>query len=161
MIIDLRGPGADEAPMPTSQSECELDLPAIALWAAWVGTLMRQASERAADPSDRWVLEGAASDAAWLRQQVEQASGGWLDEGQVATVRGIYDLWAANHDRHEELAARVDPEGHRRWKDRSAAARPLRGVPLVSHRPTPRYIGDPDAQMAGSGASMASASSSE
>lgn len=147
--------------MPTSPSECELDLPAIALWASWVAALMRQASARADDPSDRWVLEGAAGDATWLRQQVEQAAGGWLDEDQVTTVRGIYELWAANHDRHEHLAARVDPQGHRLWKERSAAARPLRGVPLVSRPASPRYIGDPDAQMAGSGASMASASSSE
>lgn len=147
--------------MPTAPSDHDLDLSAIALWAAWVAALMQQASERAADPSDRWVLEGAASDAIWLRQRVEEASGGWLDEGQVATVRGIYDLWAANHERHEQLAARVDPAGHRVWMDRSATARPKGGVPLVSRRPAPRYIGDPDAQMAGSGASMASASSSE
>ena len=128
--------------MPTAPSDHDLDLPAAALWAAWVATLMQQASERAADPSDRWVLEGAASDAVWLRQRVEEASGGWLDEGQVATVRSIYDLWAANHERNERLAARVDPVGHRLWLARSATARPQGGVPLVSHRPAARACRD-------------------
>lgn len=139
----------------------EPDLACIALWAAWVAALMRQAAERAIDPSDRWVLEGAAADAAWLRRRVEQATSGWFDDEQVDAVKSIYALWVANHGRHEELAARVDPEGYRAWADRSAAARPGRRATPVETRSTARYLGDPDAQMAGSGAAMASASSSE
>ena len=149
MIIHPHPARADEHRMATPRGDYDLepDLPGIALWAAWVGTLMRQAGERADDPSDRWVLEGAASDAAWLRQRAEQATGGWFEEDEVEVVRGVYALWAANHERHEALAARVDPEGYRRWLDRSAGARLGRGAA--------------EAQMAGSGASMASASSSE
>jgi hypothetical protein len=95
-------------------------------WTAWVIRLTAHAAAAATDPSVRDHLVGAKEDAESLRDALAGATSGWLDADQVAIVRSVYDLWDANHDRTERLAAVVDPVWHRRWRIRSASARPER-----------------------------------
>ena len=93
-------------------------------WTAWVIRLTSHAASQTIDPAVRHRLEGATEDAQALREAVAAAASGWLDEGQVAVVRSVYELWDANHDRMERLASVIDPMWHRRWRLRSAGARP-------------------------------------
>jgi hypothetical protein len=111
--------------MSTTETELDrgLDLAGMELWTAWVSKLMAHAALQADDPRDENTLAGAAEDAASLRDALAAATGGWLDPGQTAVLRSIYELWAANHDRLERLAATVAPEWHRMWLGRSASAR--------------------------------------
>ena len=94
------------------------------VWTAWVSKLMTEAAAQAVNQRTQRTLIGAAEDAAALRDAFASASGGWLDDGQVAVLGSIYDLWAVNLDRFEQMAARVAPEWHRMWRGRSASARP-------------------------------------
>ena len=107
----------------TTDLDVGLDLAGMELWTAWVSKLMAHAAMQADDPRDESTLAGAAEDAASLRDALAAAAGGWLDPGQTAVLRSIYDLWVANHDRLERLAATVAPEWHSMWLDRSASAR--------------------------------------
>ena len=113
----MRSPTTERTPVP--------DLAQMERWTAWVVRLASHAANEATDPSDRERLEGATEDAESLREALAAAASGWLDAGQIAIVRSVYDLWDANHDRTERLAAVVDPIWHRRWSIRSAGARPL------------------------------------
>jgi hypothetical protein len=106
------------------RSGTESDLARMEVWTAWVSKLMTQAAAQAVNPQTQRTLTGAADDAASLRDALAGATVGWLDDGQTAVLRSIYDLWAANHDRLERLAASVAPELHHEWVERSATARP-------------------------------------
>src|SRR5688500_17920087 len=90
-----------------SASDTRSDLAAKEVWTAWVSKLMTQASAQAVNPRTQRTLAGAAEDAAALRDALASATGGWLDDGQTAIVRSIYELWAANLGRFEQMAARV------------------------------------------------------
>lgn len=107
----------------TNRADAGSDLPALEVWTAWVSKLMTQAAAQAVNAQTQRTLTGAAEDAASLRDALAGAASGWLDGGQTAVLRSIYDLWAANHDRLERLAASVAPESHREWVERSAGAR--------------------------------------
>jgi hypothetical protein len=109
---------------PTTERTPEPDLAEMERWTAWVIRLSSHAASHTTDPSVRQRLEGATEDAESLREALAAATSGWLDEGQVAIVRSVYALWDANHERTERLAAAVDPIWHRRWRMRSAGARP-------------------------------------
>ena len=125
--------GADDPAMrnPTTDGPGELDLAQMACWTAWVIRLTSHAATRTDDPATRAWLEGATEDAESLLEAVTAASLGWLDAGQVAIVRSVYDLWDANHARTERLVTEVDPIGHQIWSMRSAGARPMT-VPTAS-----------------------------
>ena len=103
-------------------------------WTAWVIRLTSHAAMQAEDPTVRERLEGATEDAESLREAIAAAASGWLDAGQIAIVRSVYDLWDANHDRTERLAATVDPVWHRRWRMRSAGTRPENLPTSVEHQ---------------------------
>jgi len=98
------------------------------IWAGWVSKLLSCAALRAPDAPSFRTLSGAADDAAALRDALSVASIGCDAPGQSDVLRSIYDLWDANQDRIELLAATVDPEWHRTWGGRSATAR-LRPAP--------------------------------
>ena len=110
--------------IPTDEALSEPDLVQMERWTAWVARLLSRAVLRADDPTTREWLQGAKEDAESLREALAAATKGWLDAGQVAIVCSIYELWDANHDRTERLAAEVDPIGHEVWRLRSAGARP-------------------------------------
>jgi hypothetical protein len=115
-MLSLMGPEHDDS--------IDLDeLVRMEHWAAWVSQLLHNAADAAEDARDRRMLAGAAEDADSLRRALGAAVGGWLDPGQTAIVRSIYELWDANLATQERLAAAADPEGHRRWSTRSAPAR--------------------------------------
>jgi hypothetical protein len=109
---------------PATERTPERDLAQMERWTAWVIRLTSHAAEAATDAGVREHLLGATEDAESLRDALADAASGWLDAGQVAIVRSVYDLWDANLDRIERLAAVVDPIWHRRWRIRSANARP-------------------------------------
>jgi hypothetical protein len=109
---------------PTTHGTDDHDLARMERWTAWVVRLTSRAVSRANDPSLRAWIEGAREDAESMREALGAAARGWLDAGQVATVRSVYELWDANHDRIERLVAEVDPIGHQVWRVRSAGARP-------------------------------------
>jgi hypothetical protein len=109
---------------PTTEHTPERDLAEMERWAAWVIRLTSHAASQATDAGIRERLDGATEDAESLREALAGAASGWLDEGQVTILRSVYDLWDVNHDRTERLAAVVDPIWHRRWRMRSAGARP-------------------------------------
>jgi hypothetical protein len=44
----------------------------------------------------------------------------------MATLRSICSMWESEQGRIEQLAARMDPEWHRRWQARSVVERLLR-----------------------------------
>jgi len=99
------------------------DLAAMELWTAWVARLMAHAAMGAADDTIRRTLQGAAEDAQSLREGLGAAATGWLEPAQTAVLCSIYELWDANHDRFERLAAVANPAWHRVWHGRSASAR--------------------------------------
>ena len=109
---------------PTDDRVSEPDLPQMERWTAWVVRLLTRAVLRAEDPATQDWLAGAKEDAEALREALAASSRGWLDAGQVAILCSVYELWDANHDRTERLAAEVDPIGHEVWSLRSAGARP-------------------------------------
>jgi hypothetical protein len=106
-----------------SRSDLGADLASLEVWTAWVSKLMAQASTQAVNPRTQRTLAGAAEDAAALRDAFASATAGWLDDGQITVLRSIYELWADNLDRFEQMAATVAPEWHRMWQGRSASAR--------------------------------------
>ncbi len=128
---------ADEADMSTDTAEPEGALPiaAMELWTAWVSKLMSYASLQASDARSFRTLHGAADDAASLRDALSAASTGWLDPEQTEVLRSIFELWDANLDRLERLAAAVDPEWYRMWCGRSASARLRPARPLEADQP--------------------------
>ncbi len=104
-------------------------------WTAWVIRLTSHAAGQASDPATKARLDGAREDAESLRDALAAAASGWLDERQVAILHSVYDLWDDNHDRTERFAATIDPRWYRRWRMRSAGARPERTAaiePLLS-----------------------------
>jgi len=109
---------------PTTEGTPEPELAQMERWAAWVIRLTGHAASQTDEPSARERLQGATEDAESLREALAGAANGWLDAGQEAIVRSVYELWDANHDRTERLAALVDPIWHRRWRMRSAGTRP-------------------------------------
>jgi hypothetical protein len=111
---------------PTPEATFETDLTQMERWVAWVIRLTAHTAEQATDPATRRWLEGATEDAEALLEALSSAASGWLEAGQVAIVRSVYDLWDANHDRTERIASVVDPAWHRDWARRSAGARPHR-----------------------------------
>ena len=115
----MRNP-SDDSPEP--------DLAQMERWVAWVVRLASHTAERAADPATREWLEGAREDAESLQEALSSAASGWLEAGQIAIVRSVYDLWDANHDRTERIASVVDPAWHREWRMRSAGSRPERAL---------------------------------
>ena len=102
------------------------DLAQMERWVSWVIRLTAHTADRATDLVTRGWLEGAKEDAESLREALASAASGWLEAGQIAIVRSVYDLWDANHDRTERIASVVDPAWHRLWSLRSAGARPER-----------------------------------
>jgi hypothetical protein len=102
----------------------DTDLAQMERWVAWVIRLTAHTSEKAADPVVRAWLAGATEDAESLQEALGSAASGWLEAGQVAIVRSVYELWDANHDRTERMASEVDPAWYREWRLRSAGARP-------------------------------------
>src|SRR5687768_1746366 len=102
------------------------DLSRMARWTAWVSRLMYAAALHAESSQERSVLSGAAEDAELLGGKLHDATAGWLDDHEVAVLLAVYDLWDANHERHEQLAASIDPDGFRAWWTRSVGARPPR-----------------------------------
>ena len=110
---------------PTDEVTSEPDLVRMERWTRWVVRLLARAVRRSADPRTRDWLQGAKEDAESLNRALRDATRGGLDAGQVAIVCSIYELWDANHDRTERLAAEADPLGHEVWRRRSAGARPL------------------------------------
>ena len=110
-------------------------------WTAWVIRLTAHAATQTDDPALRERLEGATEDAESLREAIAAAASGWLDSGQVAIVRSVYELWDANHDRTERLAAAVDPIWHRRWRMRSAGTRPELSSTPTEPTPTLAAVG--------------------
>jgi hypothetical protein len=119
---------------PFSDPTADADLAQMERWVAWVIRLTSHAAGEALDAALRARLEGATEDAESLREALVAAESGWLEEGQVAIVRSVYDLWDANHHRTEQLAAAADPIWYLRWRDRSAGARPERTVPTGIER---------------------------
>ncbi len=117
----MRSPSIERSP--------DRDLAQMERWVAWVIRLMSHAATHADEAGPKARLEGAREDAESLREALAAAASGWLDEKQVDIVHSVYDLWDANHDRNERLAARVDPMWHRRWRMRSTGARPPRHAP--------------------------------
>ena len=111
---------------PTTERLVETDLTQMERWVAWVIRLTAHTAEQATDLASRAWLEGAKEDAEALQEALGSAASGWLEAGQVAIVRSVYDLWDANHDRTEQIASAVDPMWHRDWRMRSAGARPER-----------------------------------
>ncbi len=109
---------------PTAGRPSERDLAQMERWAAWVIRLTSHAAIQTPDADIRKRLEGATEDAESLREALAAAACGSVDPEQVAIIRSVYELWDANHDRTERLAAAVDPILHRRWRMRSAGARP-------------------------------------
>jgi hypothetical protein len=109
---------------PTDEVTGEPDLVRMERWTRWVVRLLARAVRRSDDPRTRDWLQGAKEDAESLNRALRDATRGGLDAGQVAIVCSIYELWDANHDRTERLAAEVDPLGHEVWRRRSAGARP-------------------------------------
>jgi hypothetical protein len=109
---------------PTTEASVETDLAQMERWVAWVIRLTAHTADQATDPAAREWLEGAKEDAEALQEALGSAASGWLEAGQVAIVRSVYDLWDANHDRTERIASVVDPTFHREWRMRSAGARP-------------------------------------
>jgi hypothetical protein len=107
-----------------TRSDVGADLASMEVWTAWVSKLMAQAATQAVNPQTQRTLTGAAEDAAALRDAFASATAGWLDDGQVTVLRSIYELWADNLERFEQMAATVAPELHRMWRSRSASARP-------------------------------------
>ena len=116
---------------PTIEPAVETDLAQMERWVAWVIRLTAHTAEQATDPVARAWLEGAREDAEALQEALGSAASGWLEAGQVAIVRSVYDLWDANHDRTERIASVVDPAWHREWRMRSAGARPDRGPTVL------------------------------
>jgi hypothetical protein len=111
---------------PTTEPAVDADLAQMERWVAWVIRLTSHTAEQATDPAAREWLEGAREDAESLEEALSSAASGWLDAGQIAIVRSIYELWDANHDRTERIASVVDPAWHRVWRIRSSGARPRR-----------------------------------
>ena len=109
---------------PTDEATGAPDLVAMERWTRWVVRLLARAVRRPADQGTRDWLQGAKEDAESLNRALRDATRGGLDAGQVAIVCSIYELWDANHDRTERLAAEVDPLGYEVWRRRSAGARP-------------------------------------
>ena len=120
--------GADDPPMhcPSTERSPGQDLAPRERWVAWVIRLMSHAATHATAEGQRARLEGAREDAEALREALAAAASGWLETAQVDIVHSVYDLWDANHDRNERLAALVDPPWHSRWRMRSEGARPAR-----------------------------------
>ena len=116
---------------PSTERSPDRDLAQMERWVSWVIRLMSHAAANATEASPRARLEGAREDAEALREALAAAASGWLDREQVAVVYSVYELWDANHDRNERLAALVDPPWHRRWRMRSTGARPERRTPAV------------------------------
>ena len=112
---------------PPTERTPDRDLAQMERWIAWVIRLTSHAGSQTTEPRVAARLAGAREDAESLREAVAAAASGWLDERQVAIVHSVYDLWDANYDRTERLAAGVDPAWHRRWRIRSAGTRPQRG----------------------------------
>jgi hypothetical protein len=119
---------------PTTEAVPDRDLAQMERWASWVIRLTAHAATQTNEPGIRDRLVGATEDAESLRETLAAASSGWLDAGQLAIVHSVYDLWDANHDRTERLAAAVDPVWHRRWRMRSAGARPERPTAAMEHQ---------------------------
>ena len=111
---------------PTTEHPVDLDIAQMERWVGWVIRLTTHTADQAPDPGTRAWLEGAKEDAESLQEALGSAASGWLEAGQVAIVRSVYDLWDANHDRTERIASVVDPAWHREWSMRSAGARPKR-----------------------------------
>ncbi|MFL6206513.1 MAG: hypothetical protein ACJ739_14315 [Acidimicrobiales bacterium] len=93
-------------------------------WVAWVVRLTAHTAEQATDRATREWLRGAHEDAASLREVLRAAAQGQLDAREVEIARSVYELWDANHDRTERLAAAVDRVWYAEWRQRSAGARP-------------------------------------
>ena len=123
-----------------SEHSSDRDLAQMERWVAWVIRLLSHAATNAIDAGPRARLEGALEDAESLRDALAAAASGWLDEQQVDIVRSVYDLWDANHDRNERLAALVDPPWHRRWTRRSTGARPACRTPAVEAALSPAGV---------------------
>ena len=115
--------------------ETRPDLAAMERWTAWVFELLHHAAERVGDTPGRATLVGAAEDAEALRRVLEAASAGYLDDEHTDALRSIYELWSANQDRYERLAADADAEAHHEWMIRSALDR--LGPVATSPRDTP------------------------
>ena len=114
---------------PPTELTADADLAQMERWTAWMIRLTSHAAGEAVDPALRERLEGATEDAESLREALVAAESGWLEEGQVAIVRSVYDLWDANQPRTEQLAAAADPMWYLRWRARSAGARPEQTTP--------------------------------
>jgi hypothetical protein len=109
--------------MSSIDQETRPDLSAMERWTAWVFELLHHAAGRVDDSRARATLAGAAEDAEALRRVLEAAGAGHLGDEHTDSLRSIYDLWAANQDRYERLAAEADAEAHHQWMIRSALDR--------------------------------------
>jgi hypothetical protein len=127
MEESARPADASTMAMHTTELDTRPDLATLELWTAWVNKLMSYSALYAPDARTLRTLTGAAEDAASLRDALSAATTGWLDPEQTRVLRSIYELWDANLERVEQLAASVDPEWYEVWRVRSASAR-LRAV---------------------------------
>jgi hypothetical protein len=114
----MRSPSTERTPAP--------DLAEMERWTAWVIRLTVHTASQATDPSIQRRLQHATDDAEALREALASAASGSLDAGQMDIVRSVFELWDANNERTERVASLVDPIWHRRWRIRSAGARPVR-----------------------------------
>ena len=118
---------------PTTELIPEPDLLQMERWTAWVIRLTAHAASQATHPGIRERLERATDDAESLRGALAAATDRRADADQIAIARSVYELWDANHDRTERLAAVIDPIWHRRWRMRTAGARPERLPTAIEH----------------------------
>jgi hypothetical protein len=109
------------------------DLSAMVDWTTAIYRLLDHAVKRTSDVTIHVRLDAAREDAELLRRELFAAADGHRSIDRVEELHSIYLLWEANQDRHEALAADVDPGWHVAWRARTAMVRLRRKGALVNH----------------------------
>ncbi len=109
------------------------DLSAMVDWTTAIHRLLDHAVRRTNDATIHVRLDAAREDAELLRRELFDALDGQRPLDRVEELHSIYLLWEANQDRHETMAADVDPGWHVAWRARTAMVRLRRKGHLVDH----------------------------
>jgi hypothetical protein len=118
-LLDLDA--IDEADEPGSVSYVE----GMERWTTALLQLLDHAARQDTESAIREELATAVADTDALRDLLRTSTQRELNLNEAATLHSVCSLWETEQDRIERLAARVDPEWHRRWRARSVVARLL------------------------------------